>query len=87
MARIHRIAGYFMLLIGNVTVMTGLGHYYSDIMQGDDRKVLGLLSLASFILLVLVFEAIFRVRNRFAKGHVTTPATSADGKVKLFTPA
>ena len=70
-AKIHRYAGYLMLLLGNVTVFTGISHYYNDIMLGDSRKALGPLSLICFVLLVAIFEAIFRIRNRWSLGQVT----------------
>ena len=41
----------------------------------------------TFIFFVIVFEAIFRVRNKYSLGHIKTPAVEADGgKTKTFTP-
>ena len=31
-AKIHRWFGYIMLLVGNVTCMTGVGHYFEDVL-------------------------------------------------------
>jgi len=31
--KFHKQAGYFMLFIGNATAMTGIGHYYADIVE------------------------------------------------------
>ena len=30
-----------MLLLGNITVMTGIGYYFNDKLEGDDRKIWG----------------------------------------------
>jgi hypothetical protein len=68
-----------MLLLGNFTIASGVGHYYGDILDGDDRKVLGPLSLITFCLLVAMFEAIYRIRNTYAHGHVKTPASKREG--------
>ena len=59
-----------MLFISNVTIATGIGHYYEDILQGDSRKVLGPLSLLTFVLLVAIFETIYRLRNRYSLRHI-----------------
>lgn len=67
-AKIHRIAGYTMLLLGNITVMTGIGYYFNDKLEGDDRKIWGFQSLLLFIVLVGVFEMIYRLRNKYSKG-------------------
>lgn len=67
-AKIHRYAGYFMLLLGNVTIMTGTGHYFNDKLDGDDRLIYAPVSLGTFILLVVIFETIYRIRNRLSKG-------------------
>jgi len=75
-AKIHRIAGYLMLLIGNVTAFTGISAYFGDILGNDNRKVLGPISLATFVFLVALFETIFRLRNRYALGQI--PLQSGD---------
>lgn len=85
-AKFHRMAGYTMLFLGNVTAMTGIGHYFGDILQGDNRKILGVISLLSFCFIVMVLEAIYRLRNKYAKGHITTPEPSELGKVQAFSP-
>lgn len=55
-----------MLFLGNVTLATGISHYYGDILAGDSRKALGPLSLMTFVLLVAIFETIYRLRNRYS---------------------
>ena len=75
-AKIHRIFGYLMLLLGNVTVSSGIMHYYGDLLLEDDRKILGPISLLSFCLMVLVFEGIFRARNKCSLGQIATPKVS-----------
>ena len=71
--KMHRISGYLVLFFGNVTIMTGLGHYFDDILQGDDRKVLGLVSLVTFCIFVAMLEGLYRIRNKYALGHIVTP--------------
>ena len=83
-AKIHRYFGYFMLFLGNVTIMTGVGHYFGDRLQGDERKVLGIFSCAVFIVLVTICEFFFRIRNNYSMRWVPTPTTGK--KSKLFTP-
>ena len=42
--------------------------------------------IITFVFLVMIFEAIFRVRNKFSLGHVKTPTTISEaGKAKEFT--
>ena len=83
-AKIHRWFGYLMLLIGNVTVASGVGHYFGDILLGDDRSILGSMNLLAFVLLVAIFEAIYRLRNKFSLGHIKS--TIGSTKLKNFTP-
>ena len=73
MAKIHRYFGYFMLLLGNASVMTGVGHYFGDKLQGDSRKILGIFSLGVFIVLVAICESCYRVRNKYSMGHIENP--------------
>ena len=80
-AKIHRWMGYLMLFVGNFTCLTGIGYYFGHIMNEDSRKVLAPVSFATFVFLVILFEAIFRVRNKFSLGHIKTPKTK-----KSFTP-
>ena len=82
-AKIHRWSGYLMLLIGNLAVGSGIAEYYEY--RDEDKKQLGPLSLFSFVLFVMVFEAIFRVRNKFSLGHIKTPNVE-EGKVEALTP-
>jgi len=53
--------------------MSGIGHYFHDILQGDSRSVLGATSSLIFVGFVIIFEAIFRIRNKWALGHIKTP--------------
>jgi len=78
-ARVHRYSGYTMLFIGNASIMTGLGFYFGDRLEGDERRVLGIFSFVVFCILVAIFEAIFRIRNKYSMGHVPTP-TKQNGK-------
>ena len=81
-AQIHKVAGIIMLLLGNVAIMTGVGHYYGDRLEGDYRKILGPFNMGVFIVLVFIFEAIYRIRNKYSMGHIETPT-----KTKVFTPS
>lgn len=78
-AMIHRYAGYLMLLVGNVTIGSGIGHYYGDILDGDNRKAFGPLSLITFCVLVAMFEAIYRIRNNYALGQIPSPVPETKG--------
>jgi len=78
-AKFHRYAGYLTLFIGNITIMTGCVQYFEDVLHGDKRKMLGVASMMSFILLVILFETIYRLRNRLSLGHIKTPQVSVDG--------
>jgi len=87
-AKIHRIVGYLMLFVGNVTIMTGAGHYFLNKLNGDTRAALGLISLLVFCILVAIFEAIYRIRNSYSMGHIKTPQIKTpEGKIKTLTPA
>ena len=59
-----------MLLVGNVTVASGVGHYYGDILLGDDRAIMGSMNLLAFVVLVAILEGLYRIRNKFALGHI-----------------
>ena len=87
-AKFHRITGYVMLLFGNITCMTGIAHYFGDILKDEGMMMLGLFSLLTFIFFVIIFEAIFRVRNKYSLGHVKTTMTiNEGGKTRSYTPA
>lgn len=73
-----------MLFVGNAAIMTGVGHYFGDRLEGDERRVLGIFSFVVFCILVAIFEAIFRIRNTYSMGHVKTP-TKYDGKSLVLT--
>lgn len=76
-----------MLFLGNVTAMTGIGHYFGDILFGDNRKILGVISLLSFVFIVVLLETIYRLRNKYAMGHIKTPEPAQSGKgMQVFTP-
>lgn len=87
-SRIHRYFGYVMLLVGNAAAMTGIGTYYGDRLKGDERRILGIFSMLVFCILVAIFEAIFRIRNRYSMGFISTPTTAKgpNSKAKNFTP-
>ena len=72
-AKFHRIAGYFMLFIGNATVMTGAWHYFQDIMADSSLVPIGFMSLVTFCLLVMLCECFYRRENRKATMVVETP--------------
>jgi hypothetical protein len=80
-AKIHRYFGYFMLFIGNLTIVSGCTHYFDAVLNGDDRKILGVVSMVSFTFLVILFETIYRLRNKYSLGHIKNPVVKADGKV------
>ena len=85
-AKIHRKFGYLVILLGNITIMSGIGHYYHDVLQGDDRAILGTISLITFCVIVIIAETIFRVRNKFALGHIKTPNPQVASSVRTYTP-
>lgn len=78
--KIHRYAGYTMLFLGNVTLATGISHYYGNILMGDTRKALGPLSLMVFVLLVAIFETIYRLRNRYSLRQIKPEKLEGDKK-------
>jgi len=77
--KIHRYSGYLMLLIGNAAIMTGVGHYYGNRLKNDERRVLGIFSLIVFLVLVAIFEGLYRTRNKYSMGHIQVPT---DSKIK-----
>ena len=83
-ATIHRYFGYTMLFIGNATIMSGVGHYFGDKLKGDERKVLGFFSFSVFIILVIIFESVYRIRNNYSMRWVPTPTTGKSSQ--KFTP-
>lgn len=58
--KFHKWAGYLTLFIGNATAMTGIYHYYNDIVGDDHFALAGYLSLAIFCTLVMIFECFYR---------------------------
>ena len=76
-----------MLLLGNVAIMTGVGHYFGDRLEGDYRKILGPFNMGVFVVLVIIFEAIYRIRNKYSMGHVETPNIMPGSKTKIYTPS
>ena len=86
-ARIHRYSGYTMLFIGNAAIMTGVGHYFGDRLKGDERRVLGIFSFVVFCVLVAIFEAVFRIRNKYSMGHVMTPETKSKKSSRSYAPS
>mmetsp|Transcript_31372 Transcript_31372/g.38912 ORF Transcript_31372/g.38912 Transcript_31372/m.38912 type:complete len:187 (+) Transcript_31372:791-1351(+) len=83
-AKIHRIFGYVMLMIGAAASSSGIGHYFGGKLNGDPRKIWSPINVCTFIILIIIFEGIYRVRNKWSLGHVPTPKTG--GKVKSYTP-
>ena len=83
-AKIHRYSGYLMLFVGCISVSSGIGNYYGDKMQGDERKILAPINASSFCLLIVLFEAIYRIRNKFSLGHVKTPSKESSS-IKTYT--
>lgn len=83
--KVHRIAGYIMLFVCNVTVASGLFNYYHDINPSDGGELLARLCILAFIVLVAGAETIYRVRNRYSLGHIKTPEPSETGKVQEYT--
>jgi len=55
--------------------MTGIGHYFGDIVLDEGTAPLGAVSMLAFIFFVILFEVINRLRNRISLGHVKTPIT------------
>ena len=82
-AKIHRYFGYTMLFLGMIVVSTGINHYFDERLLGDDRKILSPISALTFAFLVFLFEAIYRLRNKYALGHIKT---SEKTKSREFTP-
>ena len=86
-SQIHRYAGYLALFMGNGAIVTGAGAYFHDRLLGDDRAVLGLLSMLIFVVLVGILEAVHRIRNAYSNRQVLTPdITTPEGKIKTYTP-
>ena len=84
-AKIHRWAGYLMLFVGNVCSMTGIVHYFGDFLQEDSKRPLGFVSLITFVIFVILCEVTYRIRNRYAMGHIKTPVIIDDGgKAKSY---
>ena len=52
-----------MLFIGNATAMSGISHYFNDIVMDEAMAPLGFISLLSFSLLVVICEFFYRIAN------------------------
>jgi len=52
-----------MLFLGNATAMSGIFHYFNDVVKTTSTGMLGLVSLLTFCLLVLVCEFFYRRAN------------------------
>lgn len=85
-AKIHRYFGYVMLLLGNWGIMSGVGNYYQYKLFGlvEERNNWGFYSMFIFLTLVITFEVIYRLRNKYSKGQIQTPGVQ--GKIQSFTP-
>lgn len=69
-AQIHRYAGYLALFMSNAAIITGTGKYFNERLQGDDRAVLGILSMLIFVVLVGILEAVYRIRNAYSTSQI-----------------
>ena len=76
--KFHRITGYFMLFLGNVTIVTGVWEYYAETLLNNTMAPIGLVSLFIFCLLVMIFEFFYRMTNRKAIMVVKTPNIDDD---------
>ena len=72
-AKFHRYSGYIMLLMGNVTAMLGILHYFCEVVMDIEMACLGFISLLTFVLLVILFEFFYRLANRRSDMVITTP--------------
>jgi hypothetical protein len=59
--KVHRIFGYIICFVGNLTCLTGLFHYYKDITMETHKYPLLLLTLPLYTMLVSILE----VRRRY----------------------
>ena len=82
----HRYGGYLMLFIGNATAMSGIGHYYKDIVMDESKVPLSYISMLTFSLLVFLFECCHRSKDKKAKMTVETPNVSHDktGRLNIY---
>ena len=84
-AKIHRIFGYIMLFLGNWGIWSGLSDYYQYKLYSLGGRVnWGSYSMILFLILVITFEVIYRLRNKYSKGQIKTPGVQ--GKIQSFTP-
>lgn len=84
-AKIHRWFGYVMLALGCFSISSGLGNYYGEKLEDDPMKVLAPLNATTFVILIIIFEVIYRVRNKFSLGQVKTPSEEKSS-IKSYTP-
>ena len=82
--KFHKWAGYFMLFIGNATAMTGIGHYFGDIVEDESMQPVGIISLCTFCLLVMIFECFYRRTNSKADMIVGTPSCDRNTGNKIM---
>ena len=64
-----------MLFIGNATAMTGIVHYFQDIVQDDYLAKAGYISMGTFCLIVMIFECFYRRTNSKTDMTVSTPSS------------
>lgn len=62
-----------MLFIANLTVFLGISHYYNDIVLDETMAPLGIISLITFCLIVVLCECFYRRFNNKASMVVETP--------------
>ena len=84
-AKIHRWAGYVMLFLGCFSISSGLGIYYGGMLDDDPLSVLSKLNGITFCILIIIFEVIYRVRNKYSLGQVKTPSEEKSS-IKSYTP-
>lgn len=71
--KFHRYAGYLTLFILNGTAMSGISHYFNDIVDDKSLVPLGPISLMTFALMVIVCEICYRRSNCKSQLVVETP--------------
>jgi len=73
-----------MLFLGNATAMTGILHYYKDIVGDDQLAMVGFFSLGTFCLLIMIFECFYRRTNRKTDMTVKTPSVDKTKSTKFL---
>lgn len=65
-AKFHRLSGYFILLIANIAMFTGSGHYLKDIREKETSKVIPIMltNMPLFFVIVIILEINKRVIDK-----------------------